>query len=186
MSHLEGTGMGQLLYESDEFIHLEETYNDLKRHGIEDKDLHVFAKQQGKVLRHGLNAANFWYKTNLVHGAINGLYIGILAGLLLSAVLTYSNFFEGNYGTSGFILTMLLGVGFGAWLGGFLGLQSRNHQLKKYYKYVDEGKYLLLIDARGKDVDNIKQSILHHHPQLKFLSADIDTIVPFETFQTSH
>ncbi len=178
--------MGQLLYESDEFIPLEETYHDLKDHGIEDKDLHVFAKHQGKVLRHGLNAANFWYKTNLANSAIRGLLIGTGAGLLMAWLFSSSNFFEGNYGTSGFILTMLLGMGFGAWLGGFLGLQSRNYNLRKYYKYVDEGKYLLLIDAHGKNVDAIKSSIKNRHPQLLFLSDQIETIVPFEKFQSTH
>ncbi len=178
--------MGQLLYESDEFIHLEETYNDLKNHGIEDKDLHVFAKHQGKVLRHGLNAANFWYKTNLVNGALRGLGFGIIGGLVLAWILSASNFFEGNYGITGFILTMLFGMGFGAWLGGFLGLQSRNYNLRQYYRYVDEGKYLLLVDAHGKDVGAVKSSIHDQHPQLKFLSDEIDTMVPFEKFQTTH
>ncbi|NVJ67504.1 MAG: hypothetical protein HWE16_13535 [Gammaproteobacteria bacterium] len=178
--------MGQLLYESDEFIPLEETYHDLKNYRVEDKDLHVFAKKQGKVLRHGLNAANFWYKTNLVNGAIRGLAFGIIGGLLIAWLFTATNFFEGNYGTAGFILTMLLGMGFGAWLGGFLGLQSRNYQLRKHYKFVDEGKYLLLIDAHGKDVNAIKNCIKHQHPQLQFLSDEIETMVPFEKFQTTH
>ncbi len=178
--------MSQLLYESDDFISLEETYHDLKRCGVDDKDLHVIAKKQGKALRHGLNAANFWYKTNLVNGAIQGALIGLAAGFLLAWLISASNIFENFYGTSGFILTMLFSVGFGAWIGGFMGLQSRNYNLRKYYKYVDEGKYLLLVDVRDKDVQLIKQEIANQHPRLMLLDEDVKTIVPFEKFQTTH
>ncbi|NVK21538.1 MAG: hypothetical protein HWD86_03390 [Kangiellaceae bacterium] len=178
--------MSRLLYESDHLYHLEDTYHDLQNHGVKDEDLHVVSNQDGKVLRHGLNAANAWYRTNIIHSAIRGLIIGLLIGLAIAFSAIFASSIEAYYGTAGFVLTVLFCTGFGVWLGGFIGLQKHNYKLKRYFKYVDDGNFLLLIDTKPDEIDNIHNMMKSRHPQLKLLSDDVETAIPIKIMQTSH
>ena len=178
--------MSRLLYQSDKLKHVQATYEDLKAHGIQDSDLHVIAKKQGKVLRRGLNTANFWYKTNVLNGSFKGFIAGTVPGLLVATILYNMQALDGLYSTFGFVATTILLSGFGTWLGGLLGLESKNYKLRKYYSLVEEGKYLLLLDVKKEDLEAIVRSIHQHHPQLRLLSDEIDTVIPFDFMQTSH
>ncbi|MHC9510875.1 hypothetical protein [Kangiella sp. M94] len=178
--------MSRLLYESDKLKHVQATYEDLKAHGIQDSDLHVIAKKQGKVLRRGLNTANFWYKTNVLNGSFKGFIGGTLIGLIVATILYNTQALNGLYSTFGFVATTILFSGFGTWLGGLLGLESKNYKLRKYYRLVEEGKYLLLIDVKERNIKPVVQSIHQNHPQLKLLSDEIETVIPFDFMQTSH
>ena len=178
--------MSRLLYESDFLHHLEDTYHDLQAYGIANKDLHVVSNHDGKILRHGLNAANSWYRTDVVHVGVKGLTLGLMMGVALALILAFSNIPTQYYGTSGFILTILFCTGFGSWIGGFIGLQNKNHKLKKYFNYVEEGKYLLLIDTNEAEIDKLHLMMKNRHPQLKLLSDDVETAIPIPLMQTIH
>ncbi|AOE49641.1 hypothetical protein [Kangiella sediminilitoris] len=178
--------MSRLLYESDKLKHVQATYEDLKGHGIKDSDLHVIAKKQGRVLRRGLNTANFWYKTNVLNGSFKGFIAGTILGLVIATTLYTAEALGGLYGTFGFVATTILFSGFGTWLGGLLGIESKNYKLRKYYDLVEEGRYLLLIDVKDNSLEDVVKSIYKNHPELILLSDEIDTVIPFDFMQTSH
>ena len=124
--------------------------------GVADDHLHVIAKKQGRVLRRGLNAANYWYKTDILNGASKGAIWGFLAAIVLAAVFLATDLFGNDYQVFGIVATFVLLTAFGTWFGAFVGLQSKNHTLKQFYHLVDEGKYLLLIDLTLAEEAQIK------------------------------
>jgi len=178
--------MSRLLYKSDKLKHVQATYEDLKAHGIKDSDLHVIAKKQGKVMRRGLNTANFWYKTNVLNGSFKGFIVGTVIGLLIATTLYNMQALNGLYSTFGFVATTILLSGFGTWLGGLLGLESKNYKLRRYYDLVEEGKYVVLMDVKERNLKPVVQSIHQNHPQLTLLSDEIETVIPFDFMQKSH
>lgn len=178
--------MSRLLYKADHLADVESTYEDLRVSGVSDDHLHVIAKKQGRVLRRGLNAANNWYKTDILNGASKGAIIGFLVAIAMSIIFYTTNVFNGSYGLIGVLATLVLFTAFGTWFGGFIGLQSRNHTLKKFYHLVDEGKYLLLIDLTLAEESNIKQIMNTRHPNLALLSDHAETTIPLKIMQRMH
>ncbi|WP_223669059.1 hypothetical protein [Kangiella shandongensis] len=178
--------MSRLLYQAEHLAELENTYEDLRISGVSDDHLHVIAKKQGRVLRRGLNAANNWYKTDILNGASKGAIIGFLVSIAMAIIFFATNAFNGNYGILGIFATLVVFTGFGLWLGGFIGLQSKNHALKKFYHLVDEGKYLLLIDLTLAEESKIKQIMSTRHPDLTLLSDHAETTIPMKIMQRMH
>ncbi|GAA4356062.1 hypothetical protein [Kangiella marina] len=178
--------MSRLLYKAEHLAELESTYEDLRISGVSDDHLHVIAKKQGRVLRRGLNAANNWYKTDILNGANKGAIIGFALSIVMSIIFYATNAFGGSYGFVGVLATIVLFTAFGIWFGGFIGLQSRNHALKEFYHVVDEGKYLLLIDLTLAEESNIKQIMSTRHPALELLSDHAETTIPMKIMQRMH
>lgn len=178
--------MSRLLYKADHLAELENTYEDLRVSGVADNHLHVIAKKQGRVLRRGLNAANNWYKTDILNGASKGAIIGFLVAIVMSIIFYASTAFGGNYNAWGVFATLVLFTAFGTWFGGFVGLQSKNHALKAFYHLVDEGKYLLLIDLTMAEESHIKQIMSTRHPDLELLSDHVETTIPAKIMQRMH
>jgi hypothetical protein len=178
--------MSRLLYKADRLADVENTYEDLRLSGVSDDHLHVIAKKQGRVLRRGLNAANYWYKTDILNGASKGAIVGFLVGIVMSIIFFATNVFGGNYGIIGVLATLVLFTAFGIWFGGFIGLQSRNHALKQFYHLVDEGKYLLLIDLTHAEESRIKQIMNTRHTDLALLSDHAETTIPLKIMQRMH
>ncbi|GAA0214048.1 hypothetical protein GCM10009123_21570 [Kangiella japonica] len=178
--------MSRLLYQADHLKELEDTYDDLRMTGIADDHLHVIAKKQGRVLRRGLNAANHWYKTDILNGASKGAIFGFVTAIILSSILLATDSFNDGFQAFGVIATIVLLTAFGTWFGAFIGLQSQNHALKQFYHLVDEGKYLLLIDLTLAEEDTIKLVMATRHPELSLLSTNAETTIPLKIMQRMH
>lgn len=178
--------MSRLLYQANHLADVENTYEDLRVSGVSDDHLHVIAKKQGRVLRRGLNAANYWYKSDILNSASKGAIIGLLVAIAMSIIFYVTDVFNGSYGLVGVLATLILFTAFGIWFGGFIGLQSRNHTLKEFYHLVDEGKYLLLVDLTLAEESNIKQVMSTRHPDLTLLSDHAETTIPLKIMQRMH
>lgn len=178
--------MSRLLYQADHLNELENTYEDLRMTGVADDHLHVIAKKQGRILRRGLNAANYWYKTDILNGASKGAICGFLAAIMLATVFLATDLFGSGYQAFGILATFVLLTAFGTWFGAFVGLQSKNHALKQFYHLVEEGKYLLLIDLTLAEETKIKQVMASRHPELSLLSSDAETTIPLKIMQRMH
>ncbi len=44
-------------------------------------------------------------------------------------------------------ITTLFGLCFGAWMGGIFGISLRNHHLRPFWREVEKGQYLVMVDA---------------------------------------
>ncbi|AUD79099.1 hypothetical protein CW740_07500 [Kangiella profundi] len=177
--------MSRLLYRCDNLAEIENTYKDLRDAGVEDAHLHVIAKQDGQLLRRGLNAANSWYKTDILNGWSQGVRYGLAAGIIASLFFAAFDVFSGYYGFIGIFFTLVIFTAFGTWLGGFIGLQSKNHALKDFYHFVDEGEYLLLIDLSLSEAKHIK-GVLNYHPSLMLVSDEVETTIPVHIMERMH
>ncbi len=178
--------MSRILFKVKDMASLQNCYDYLKQQGLKEKHLHIVSNKQGKILRRGLNSANFWYKTNVLNGALKGFATGLLLGLIVSYSLLQMQALDGLYGTFGFICTTMVLTGFGTWMGGLLGLESINHKLKPFHDKIENGNHLLMIDLKEYDVEAYTLNISQRFPNLELLSVDIETVIPFEFMKTTH
>jgi len=145
-------------------VELTETIvTELEQQGIPHRHLHVVASISQSLK--DLPEANIWQKTELAHGLEWGTGIGGTAGLL-GGLLTVA-FPPGGIilGGGALLIGAAAGAGVGATMLGLMKGYEHNHQLDDYKDEIDQGEILLMVDTPLSRLDEIKNSILEHHPE---------------------
>jgi len=62
----------------------------------------------------------------------------------------------------------LVGAGMGAWLGGMIGLDVDNTQVKEFQSAIEAGKILVLADVPKDRIDDIENLVKQHYPDADF------------------
>jgi len=131
---------------------------------VEEKHIHVIAKEGTKL--GDLPEATLIQKSDFVPAMERGVALGgatgVVAGLVAVAM-------PGVVIAGGALLAMgLAGAGMGAWLGGMIGMDVANTQVKQFENSVREGHILMLVDVPKDRVETIQASIRKHHPEVDF------------------
>ncbi|AKE52113.1 hypothetical protein TQ33_1153 [Kangiella geojedonensis] len=178
--------MSRLIYKIRSFETATNAYCYLLKHGLRPDCLHIVSKMQSKFLRRGVNTANFWYKTNIIKGSLLGAFIGLLLSVLIYIVFTESNFIKREFVSMLSIIATLISIGFCTWLGGLLGLESKNSSLSKYEQYIKDGEHLLLVDLKTNEcVETLKLFSKQFH-DAQLLDHLADELIPFDFMRTVH
>lgn len=120
---------------------------DLARSGIGNNRLHVLGRNAGVLEQAHVHATTLWEETDIMHRGFVGAMLGLVAGALVGLMLLAAEPFGASPGMGALIAATLFGVAAGAWLGGLLGISTRNHHLEPYLPAVEEGQYLVMVDA---------------------------------------
>ena len=137
--------------------------NDLLLARVEDRHMHFLARR-GTDLGE-LHEASYLQKTDTVHGALTGLVIGGIAGVVAGALLV--NFPPGGL-TLDLVVVLIaavLGAGFGVWVASMVGLQVPNSRLKGFEHDLEEGKILLMLDVPSGRYEQVREIIARTHPE---------------------
>lgn len=178
--------MSRLIYKIEKFETATNAYYYLLKHGLKADCIHIISKKQSKFLRRGVNTANFWYKTNIIKGCLLGTFVGLLSSVLIYISFTEINFIKREFVSMLSIIASLIAIGFCTWLGGLLGLESKNSSLQKYERYVQDGEHLLLVDLKTDDcVETLKLFSKQFH-DAQLLDHLPDELIPFDFMRTAH
>jgi hypothetical protein len=133
-----------------------------------------FLGKQGTDLG-DLPEATIAQKTDLVHGIQVGLFAGAATGVLIGLIIY---FFPEIHGLPvgqelGIIfICALVGGLFGAWAAGMIGSSIPSVRLKAFQKTMDEGHILLILDVPKERVEEVREIILSHHPDVEDRGMD--------------
>jgi hypothetical protein len=133
---------------------------------IEEKYMHFYAKE-GTLLS-DMPEANFFQKTDLIHGAEVGMVIGGLAGLLAGALLLLFPLEGLELRTIALLIAGIGGALFGSWASGMAAAAIPNSRLKPFEAGIERGQVLLIIDLPLRRVNEIEELIAKRHPEIKF------------------
>lgn len=130
---------------------------DLHEAGIGDNRIHVMGNNRGALEQAAVHTTSVWEETDIMHygflGALWGGAFGMLGGFSLAGLDPWGM----ELGSSMVMVSTLFGVCLGAWLGGILGISTRNHHLQPYLDRVQGGgEFLVMVDA---DDDRMMRSI---------------------------
>ena len=145
-------------------VELTETIvKELENFGVPHRHLHAVASIDQSLEE--LPEANIWQRTELAHGLEWGTGIGGTAGLL-GGLMTVA-FPPGGIilGGGALLIGAAAGAGVGAAVMGLIKGHEHNHQLDDFKKEIEEGEILLMVDVAKKEVDEIREIILEHHPE---------------------
>ncbi|HEX5678585.1 MAG TPA: hypothetical protein VFX91_11505 [Alcanivorax sp.] len=120
---------------------------DLDRAGISAGRLHVLGRDPGPLEAAKVHGTTVWEDTEIMHTGFLGALIGAISGIVLGFMLAGMDPWGWQLSVSVVPITTLFGLCFGAWMGGIFGISSRNHHLRPYWREVEKGQYLVMVDA---------------------------------------
>jgi len=112
--------------------------------------------------------ATFWHKTDLTHGAQNGMIVGAILGLLGGIWLVYFPPEWIHLNMLAIVVTTVVGLVLGGWMAGMAAAALPNSRLETFQSDIGKGKVLLIVDVNFKRVREIEELIEKRHPEAKF------------------
>lgn len=157
--------MKRLYYFAKSLTSVQGITSDLRHAGIGENRLHVMGNDSSAMAQAHVHTTTPWEETDIMHsgfvGALGGMAVGLVAGFLLAGADPWGMQLE----TGAIIGVTLFGTCFGAWLGGLRGVSSRSHHLTPYLDRVEQGDYLMMVDAdddvQASKVEKVMQG--HRH-----------------------
>ena len=148
---------------------------DSARHAMDElllnriEQRHVHFLTDGHPIPPELPEANFLHRTDVVHGAWNGMIVGALVGMLIGAISVF--YFNIGAYSSGAAVVLLLAVGgllFGGWAASMIAAAIPNRRLQAFYPEMKKGKVLMIADVPARRVEQIEKLMEERHPEMRF------------------
>ncbi|MGZ5050978.1 MAG: DUF1269 domain-containing protein [Methylobacter sp.] len=146
--------------------------DELRAAGIEENHIHILAKRDTPL--EGLPEAGVTIKTDFLAAVERGVALGGTTGLLAGLVgLRFAGFAIAGGPLLGIIMA---GATIGTLMNGLMGMNSGNTRLKQFEEAIEQGELLVLVDVAKERIEEIRQSIVKHHPEAEF--EGIEPILP--------
>ncbi|MCG8436946.1 MAG: hypothetical protein MI751_02560, partial [Pseudomonadales bacterium] len=155
--------MKRLYYFTKSLTSVQGITRDLQQVGIGENRMHVMGTDTMAIAQAHVHGTTTWEETDIMHsgfmGALIGMGVGLLAGFLIAGADPWGMQLE-----SGAIIgATLFGTCFGAWLGGLRGVSSQNHHLTPYLDRVEQGDYLMMVDADDDQQAGRVEKVMKNH-----------------------
>ncbi|WP_415885497.1 hypothetical protein ACMXYO_12855 [Neptuniibacter sp. QD37_6] len=134
--------------------------------GIEDESIHFIAEDESLIEKISARAATDIETTerenDLDWGMVAGGSFGLAAGLVATTVLGP----VGSVVSGGtVVVSSILGIGLGGWLGKLVGEDTPVHLLAKYKHALQQGGVLVMVDIPAERMTETHKLIRQHCPK---------------------
>jgi len=151
---------------------LHKIIDELRTTGMSDNHMHVLAKRDTPL--EDMPEAGVSIKTDFIAAIERGAALGGTTGLLAGMVALR---FAGYALAGGPLLGVIFaGATIGSLMSGLSGLAVGNSKLKQFTEAIDKGQLLLLLDIPKNQIENISQTVIRHHPNVKF--EGVEPVLP--------
>lgn len=181
--------MRRLYYVADNVDDTEAVTLALQAEGISHWHLHVLAKDEAGLYTHKIHSANPIHQLDIIHTGARFAAVGLLCGLALATVLYLLN----SVGVVGLTINGLafailggLGLLFGAWEGGLVGLTRENYKIERFHDDINAGKYLIMVDVSNEQRPLVKELMNFEFPQIPYRGGSSTRINVLEKPKVTH
>ena len=164
----------RLYYVLPDLAHARQMFNHLLLAQVEARHIHVLARDDLDLDE--MPAAGLNQRTDVLHGAVQGLLYGGLSGALLGMFLLLNPPETMAVNQVVILLLALLGAVFGAWIASLIGLNIGNTQLDAFQADIEAGRILLMVDVPRQDISRISAIIRRDDPDA--VSGGIEPTMP--------
>ena len=148
---------------SDSLDDLEVFEEQLEAAGVTTPQIHVLSRHETDVAHHDhLNYVQSFMKKDVVHSTKVGAVVGVFAA---ASIRIFANFFgwtETAVVWVPFIYLAILMLGFCAWEGGLIGIETPNYNFARFAEALKNDKHIFFIDLDPEQVDILNQTIRSH------------------------
>ncbi len=155
--------------------------DDLHGAGVKDWHIHIVSKDEAGLKRDHLHSSNYVETMDFLAMGLMGAFCGFVVGIIAAAALASLQTLGPDVPGSGYIFFAVITTLFGAWFGGFIGVQSENKKLAPFHDEINAGKYLFLIYAGKDQVPRINAMMKERHPESVHVATDEHFLDPFRT-----
>lgn len=138
--------MKRQYYISNDLSDLKKIEHELTTAGLTTPQFHVLSENDAEVEKHHLHAIESVLKKDVVRSTkLGALYGAVIAAIVL--VLAYGMGWQQTavgWLPFGFLAIVILG--FSAWEGGLIGIQTPHYQFKRFQKLLANGEHVFFVD----------------------------------------
>lgn len=153
----------RLYYVVPDRAHAEQMFHHLLLAQVEARHIHVLARDDID-LGDELPAAGLNQRTDVLHGAVQGILYGGLSGAVLGVLLLLNPPETMALNQVVVLLLTLLGAAFGAWVASLIGLNIGNTQLSNFEADIQAGRILIMVDVPRRDLKRISAIVRKDDP----------------------
>ena len=155
--------MKRLYYFTKSLTSVQGITRDLQQVGIGENRMHVMGTDTMAIAQAHVHGTTTWEETDIMHSGFMGALIGMGAGLLAGFLIAGADPWGMQLESGAIIGATLFGTCFGAWLGGLRGVSSQNHHLTPYLDRVEQGDYLMMVDADDDQQAGRVEKVMKNH-----------------------
>ena len=154
--------MKRHFYISDDLDDLDRIELELEASGLRTPQIHVFSKDDTGVENHDhLHNIESVFKNDVVHGTINGTWVGAALATLILVITSFSGWTE-TYTWMPFIFLSIVMLGFGAWVGGLYGIQEPHRDFKRFSPSLRDGRHVFIVDVDPDQEAGLERVVRAH------------------------
>ena len=153
--------MKRFYFISDDLDDLERLEAELEDNGLQEPQIHVLSEDDAELARHRLNEVHSFMKTDVVHSAIRGAVLGLVAAFLALAVANLSGLPEA-VGWAPFVFLAIVLLGFFTWEGGLFGIQETNSQFRRFEADLKHGRHIFIVDINPEQESALQHVLAYH------------------------
>lgn len=169
--------MIRLFYLVSSIDSAKEISDDLHHHGVTDWRFHIVSKDEAGLYTHQLHTASILDRTDLPRFVERGAIIGFILALAIVLPLSFMEIVP--MPAAAWVALFAFIVAAGAWVGGFGGIQTENYRIKPFHQDIEDGKYLIMVDAPKDHIPKVKELMTKNHPEAELQGADSSVNNPF-------
>ncbi len=181
--------MRRLFYVAEHIDDVEAVYKALHEEGVSDWHLHVLAKDEAGLYTHKVHSATPFQQLDVLHTGARFALVGAGIGLVLGLVgFVLSNLGVLSLDINGYVVAGLgfVGLCFGAWEGGMIGLTRENYKIERFHDDIEAGRYLLLVDVSKVQRPLVKELMNVDFPHVPYRGGTSTRLGIFERPKTLH
>ncbi len=146
---------------------------ELRNSGVDQKDIHVMGDMSNKLKLAHIPEANILQTTHVIPAIKRGAMFGLLFSAVLGVIIFFVLPENLKIHPAAVAGVLLLGLLFGVWSSSLVGMAFKNPIVEKYQNYAKAGHFLLIIDARPEQENNIIE-VTKHYSQIS-VPEQLDT-----------
>lgn len=166
--------MKRLYFLTDEMDHAEHISDELSANGIEQHHIHVLSKNEAGVVTHHLHGPNLFERVDFIRGALQGLVVGLLLGIVVLFIGRLM--FDFGFTAVAQLAMLCLMMLFGSWLGGLIGFTQENRHLRRFHAQIEKGRHLIMVDVKRSEEKQVHR-IVDYLQEAQFSGEDSHVLI---------
>ncbi|MGZ8237757.1 MAG: DUF1269 domain-containing protein [Methylobacter sp.] len=156
--------MRRIYFLSPDLATTHKIVDELRAEGLDDQHIHILAKRETPL--EDMPEAGISIKTDFLPAVERGMALGGTTGLLAGLIgLRLAGFAVAGGPLLGIVIA---GATIGSMMSGLMGMNSGNTRLQKFEEAIENGELLVLVDIPKERIEEIKQLVKKHHPDVDF------------------
>src|SRR6266568_8000774 len=152
---------------SDDLDDLEVVEEQLEGAGVSTPQIHVLTAHDAELDHHEhLHRVQSFMKNDIVHSTLIGAVVGVCGFVLVLVVAHFADWTKTAAGWIPFVFLAVVVLGFCTWQGGLFGIQTPNHNFRRFEKALSDGKHVFFVDLEPQQ-EAILEKVLKSHPQVE-------------------